>query len=217
MTDFDPLEKFKESEEYARKAYLRQVRKIIGSFYLLISTYVPLSFALDLTYTYFFNNTSILSLILKYTINSPIIYVTYIIFAFALIFKLRKIPKVMTRIMEIDAKSTKIKRTLYSNLFYFFFWIGIILLLSYTTYAIKGEIGIILGETENFVILLLIIRYFYSIFSLLKVDRPSKEDYIALIGAIIGFVGGTLISPFLFFVFSVSWMYAGLNIIRKYW
>ncbi len=204
MSDFDPLEKFKEGEEFARKVYLRKTRKTIGIFYLLISTYIPLSFGLSIAYSYFLINTPF-SYLMRVVIYSPLIYIFYIIFSSILLFRLRKIPEIMKKIRDINVNRSGLNRA-FSKPFYFFLSIGAVSLLNYGAIALGGEIGNILGIMENFVILLLIIRYFHSVFSMLKVDKLSKEDYIALIGAIIGFSLGTLVTP-----------YAGLSILKKYW
>lgn len=216
MSDFDPLEKFKEGEEFARKVYLRKTRKTIGIFYLLISTYIPVSIGLSVAYSYFLINTPF-SYLMRVVIYSPLIYIFYIIFSSILLFRLRKIPEIMKKIREINVNRSGLNKAFFSKPFYFFFSIGTILLLSYGTIVLGGEVGKILGIMENFIILLLIIKYFHSVFSMLKVDKPSKEDYIALIGAIIGFSFGTLVTPYFFLVFSASWMYAGLSILKKYW
>ncbi|QIW23574.1 hypothetical protein EWF20_04980 [Sulfolobus sp. S-194] len=213
MSDFDPIEEFRKGEEFARKVYLRKARKTIGLFYLIISTYIPLSIGLSVAYSYFLINIPF-SYLIRAVIYSPLIYVLYIIFSSILLFKLRKIPEIMKKINEINR--TRFNRVLFSKPFYFFLSIGTILLLNYATVIVGGEIGEILGTMENFIILLLIIKYFHSVFSMLKVDKPSKEDYIALIGAIIGFSFGTFVSTYFFLIFSVSWLYAGLSILKKY-
>jgi len=217
MSDFNSLQRFIEGSEMARRVYLRQVRRIIGLFYLLISTYVPLMFGLTLIYLNFHTSLTIIDPVIQIIIYSPLVYSIYIIFSSILLFKLRKIPSVMKKIREIKSNKPRTSKIFYSSYFYYFLSIGIVSSLGLYALLVGGEVGEVVEIVENFLILLLIIKYFYYLFSLLEVDKWDKEDYIALIGAIIGFIGGTVFNSYLFFVFSISWMYAGLSLLRKNW
>ena len=70
MSDFNSLQRFIEGSEMARRVYLRQVRRIIGLFYLLISTYVPLMFGLTLIYLNFHTSLTIIDPVIRIIINS---------------------------------------------------------------------------------------------------------------------------------------------------
>ncbi len=225
MNDQDPLSGFHESESIARKAYFRLARKNIGITYLVVSTYVPLIYVLSIIYLDFSKSSPFLSQIAWELTHSPFIYITYMLIVSILIYRLKKIPLVLERIQEIKKteppkRTRKVSRLLtssFSPLTYLPTVIYLVVALTLlNVLPLNKELSNIIGNIVNLSILILILLYFHKIFSQLNVDKPRVEDFIAIAGVMIGFIGG-IFNPYFFFVFSFSWMIAGLSIVRKFW
>ncbi|MCY0849838.1 hypothetical protein [Sulfuracidifex metallicus] len=225
MNDQDPLSGFHESESIARKAYFRLARKNIGITYLVVSTYVPLIYVLSIIYLDFSERSPFLSQIAWELTHSPFIYITYMLIVYILIYRLKKIPLVLERIQEIKKRESpkrlrKVSRLLvlsFSPLTYLPTLIYLVVVLALLdVLPLNKELSNIIGNIVNLSILILILLYFHKIFSQLNVDKPRVEDFVAIAGAIVGFIGG-IFNPYFFFVFSFSWMVAGLSIVRKFW
>ncbi|WP_054838829.1 hypothetical protein [Sulfuracidifex metallicus] len=142
-----------------------------------------------------------------------------------LIYRLKKIPLVLEKIQEIKKreppkrlrKFSRLLASSFSPLTYLPTVIYLVVVLALLdVLPLNKELSNIIGNIVNLSILILILLYFHKIFSQLNVDKPRVEDFIAIAGAIVGFIGG-IFNPYFFFVFSFSWMIAGLSIVRKFW
>ncbi|PYB67647.1 hypothetical protein DMB44_08200 [Thermoplasma sp. Kam2015] len=202
-------ENFETGRIIATRAYLMDIRRRIGKIYILFSTLVPASFILSIILSYHFSGA--LHYYLKNASSIIIVYAVYIAITYTILRKTRRIQYAAIRMeYEVRGKNRGSFFRIATNgpTFFLILFISPLILYIYLTIFRLYSYYIFMDA----VFIAAIILWFYRTFKLFE-DVPPWWiwDWIAIAGFITGFLLGEFVFPYLYFIFSVTWLVAGIG------
>ncbi len=204
-------ENFEMGRTIATRAYLMDIRKRIGKIYLLFSTLVPVSFILSVILSYHFSGFLRYIYYLKNASSIIIVYAVYIAITYIILRRTRRIQYAAIRMeYEVRGKSRGPFLRIATNgpTFFLILFVSPLILYIYLTIFRLYSYYIFMDA----VFLAAIILWFYRTFKLFE-DVPPWWiwDWIAIAGFVLGFFLGEFVFPYLYFIFSFTWLVAGIG------